>query len=220
MADRTYRFDREPLNTHMLLLEHVPAQARVLEIGTASGYLGEYLVHEKHCDVWGVEPVKELYEDALHVGYEKIFHQTAEETLENIEIKEQKFDIILIGDVLEHMVDPGKVLSELKRFLKPEGKFVISLPNVAHYTVRFGLLKGDWNMTDSGILDKTHLRFFTRATAIELLIKAGLSIEVIRPSSGYIERRWKACFSLGKRILFWWPELLAVQFVFVAKLPR
>jgi 2-polyprenyl-3-methyl-5-hydroxy-6-metoxy-1,4-benzoquinol methylase len=137
-----------------------------------------------------------------------------------IEIKEQKFDVILIGDVLEHMVDPGKVLSELKKFLKPEGKFVISLPNVAHYSVRFGLLKGRWNMTNSGILDKTHLRFFTRVTAIELLTKAGLSIEVIRPSSGYIERRWKACFNLGKRILFWWPELLAVQFVFVAKLPR
>lgn len=216
---RNYNFDPDPYNTHMLLMSEVSLGAKVLEIGTASGYLGEYMTHEKKCEVWGVEPVKALYEESLSCGYKKIFNESAEDFLNNTEVASEKFDIILLGDVLEHMAYPDVVLRGLKKFLKPEGKVVISMPNIAHYSIRLSLLFGKWNTTDSGILDRTHLRFYTLDSALQMIGGCGLKIEKFRPSSGYIERfGLNKLFRIGQRFLFFWPRLLAFQFIYVAKL--
>ena len=158
---RNYHFDQAPLNTHMLLLERIPEGSKVLEIGTASGYLGEYLVHEKKCEVWGVEPMKELYEDALKCGYKKMFNQTAEEFLATNALGDEKFDAMLMGDVLEHTVQPAEILAGLKKYLKSDGRMVISLPNIAHYSTRWQLLTGRFDMKDGGILDRTDSYVFT-----------------------------------------------------------
>lgn len=215
---RVYRFDPGELNTHSLLLSEVPEHARVLEIGTASGYMGEYMIEHKKCEVWGVEPVRELYEDSLKYGYTKLFHATAEEFLKLPEIRDQKFDVIFLGDVLEHMVNPTEVLRGLKELLKPDGKCVISLPNIAHYTTRWHLFTGRWDMQDGGILDRTHLQFFTLKTMKEMIEKSGLVLEKARPSSGYIERFGRRkLFGIGRKALFMWPTLLAVQFILVAR---
>lgn len=215
---RNYNLDLNPATTHTLLLDEIPNNSKVLEIGTASGYLGKYLVEQKNCEVWGVEPVSDLYNDALSCGYKKLINKTAEEFIEGVDIEINSADIVFLGDVLEHMVSPEKVLLGLKKYLKPGGKFVISMPNIAHYSIRLHLLGGKWEMADAGILDRTHLRFFTRDSAVQMLESCGLTVEKVRPACGEIERfGLNKLKQIGKRALFFWPRLLAYQFIFVAR---
>lgn len=173
---KVYGFDTKPLSTHMTVIEQIPAGSRVLEIGTASGYMGDYLIHEKQCVVWGVEPVEGLYEEAKRCGYEKMFNMSVEDFCAT-ELGEQRFDRIILADVLEHTVHPDIILRSLRHLLAPQGTVVISLPNVAHYSIRRHLLLGRWNMSDAGILDRTHLRFFTLKTAREMIASGGLRIQ-------------------------------------------
>lgn len=217
MPSPNYRFDPGPLNTHQLLLEEVPPRTRVLELGSANGYMGEYLIKEKNCELWGVEPVKELYEEIHNYGYAKVFHMTGEEFLKLPEVQNEKFDIIFLSDVLEHMVNPGEVLTGLKHFLKPGGRFIMSIPNVAMYWVRWELLCGRWDMQGGGILDRTHLRFFTHKTMREMIDASGLKIEKERPSGGYLERFGRRkLFGFGRKVLFAFPELFSMHFIFIA----
>src|SRR5437016_12769572 len=87
------------------------------------------------------------------------------------------FDAIVYGDVLEHLHDPARVLAALNRGLAPGGQAVISVPNVAHLWVRLSLAAGRFEYADRGILDRTHLRFFTRRSLGALLTGAGLRVE-------------------------------------------
>jgi SAM-dependent methyltransferase len=87
----------------------------------------------------------------------------------------EPFDIVVAGDVLEHLSRPDDLLSALKPLLKPGGTLLVSLPNVANVTVRAALLFGRFPYADRGILDCTHLRFYTRASARELLVGSGFS---------------------------------------------
>jgi SAM-dependent methyltransferase len=96
----------------------------------------------------------------------------------------QNFDIILFADVLEHTLDPLSVLIFYLRFLKPGGRIVVSLPNIACWDRRLALLFGHFDYTDSGIMDRTHLRFFTFSTAQALLREAGLAICSVRHAPG------------------------------------
>jgi SAM-dependent methyltransferase len=87
------------------------------------------------------------------------------------------FDAIVYGDVLEHLSDPLPVLIALNRSLAAGGRIVVSVPNVAHLWVRLSLLLGRWDYADRGILDRTHVRFFTRQSFTRFLGDAGLDIE-------------------------------------------
>ena len=86
----------------------------------------------------------------------------------------RKFDTIIFADVLEHLPWPTGVLRKYTGLLKPEGTVIVSLPNIGLWSVRLGLLVGRFHYQDSGVLDRTHLRFFTRSSAIEMLRSAGL----------------------------------------------
>jgi 2-polyprenyl-3-methyl-5-hydroxy-6-metoxy-1,4-benzoquinol methylase len=90
-------------------------------------------------------------------------------------LKERKFDWIMAADVLEHTPDPTTTLSFYGRFLKPEGRLIVSLPNVAVWDNRLRLLFGRFDYRDSGVMDRTHLRFFTFRTARELVSEAGFT---------------------------------------------
>ena len=88
----------------------------------------------------------------------------------------EPFDVIVAGDILEHLPEPGLALTLLRPLLRPEGRLLVSLPNVANVTVRLGLLFGRFPLSDRGILDRTHLRFFTRKTGRELLQQNGFQV--------------------------------------------
>jgi len=90
-------------------------------------------------------------------------------------LKERKFDWIMAADVLEHTPDPKTTLSFYGRFLKPDGRLIVSLPNVAVWDNRLRLLFGRFDYSDSGVMDRTHLRFFTFRTARELISEAGFT---------------------------------------------
>jgi 2-polyprenyl-3-methyl-5-hydroxy-6-metoxy-1,4-benzoquinol methylase len=215
--NKTYNFDPAPYSTHMLLVQEIPVESKVLEVGTASGYIGDFLIKQKKCEVWGVEPVKDLYEDALHFSYKKLWNCTVEEFVSEFS-EAELFDVILLGDVLEHIDYPEKVLRALKKYLKPNGFFVISMPNIAHYSIRFNLFFGKWEMSDSGILDRTHLRFYTIESAKKMIESAGLRVEQIRPSAGGMERFGiNKLLGVGQKLLFFWPTLFAYQFIYIVK---
>ncbi len=210
-----YNFSDDPSGVHMVILDEIRNNSTVLDIGCASGYMGEFLIKEKGCKVWGIEPDTDFAARAKNSGYDVVINKGVDEGLKDIEAQ---FEYIIMADVLEHLVEPERVLKNAKKFLKPGGRIFISLPNIAHYSIRLKLLLGKWEMQDWGILDKTHLHFYTLDSAKKLLEDAGLKVEKLRPR-GDLER-WFRGFGLekiGKKILFFWPEIFAVQFVFITK---
>ena len=99
---------------------------------------------------------------------------------DNIELPEEYFDIIICADVLEHLKDPWSVLKKIRKFLKPNGILLASIPNVREIKTLISIvIKGDFKYVDTGILDKTHLRFFCKKNIIELFESAGYKIEKI-----------------------------------------
>jgi SAM-dependent methyltransferase len=103
------------------------------------------------------------------------------------EIEHERFDVVMLGDVLEHLRRPDEVLRDLTGLLNDGGRFVISVPNVSHVDVRLHLLSGRWDYQDVGLLDRTHLRWFTRAGLRSLLDDAGLTatrVETVRHPMG------------------------------------
>lgn len=213
-----YRFSNDPTGTHIIIADYIRHDSKVLDIGCSAGYLGEYLARSKGCEMWGVEPDKNSYVEALNKGYTTIVNKNVEDGLSDLLIENQKFDYIILADVLEHLVSPESVLVLIRTYLREGGKVLISTPNIAHYSIRRSLLLGRWETTDWGILDRTHLHFYTLATLEKLFINAGWVVSSVRPR-GDLER-WFRKFGLeflGKKILFYWPEFFAVQFIFVLK---
>ncbi len=146
----------------------------VLEIGCA---LGGNLM----CIKWN-NPSASLFGFELNpssVAIAKNFGNVKVANAENMDYEEfrGKFDYVMAGDLIEHLRDPWSFVKKMKEVLKPGGKFLASIPNVAHISNVYGLLHGFWNYTDEGLLDRTHLRFFTRNTIFEMFQDAGFRIE-------------------------------------------
>lgn len=142
----------------------------VLEIGCACGAtLLKIKDIYKNSNLYGVEVNTNCAEIA------KNFATIISENIENkvLPFEDNFFDYIILGDVLEHLVDPWSVLNNLRKHLKPSGWVIASIPNVMHFSVIRGLLNGSWTYTDAGLLDTTHLRFFTFAEIDKMFINAG-----------------------------------------------
>lgn len=156
--------------------------ARVLEIGCGSGQTLEMLKEKKLClETVGVELFAAAADEARN-KVDSVYCMDVEKSPmpENI----GKFDLILLLDVLEHLVDPWFLLSHLvENYLAAHGKVIVSLPNARHFSLVLPLLRGRFDYVERGILDKTHLRFFTKDSAVELLRSASLNIETIKATS-------------------------------------
>ncbi len=163
--------------------------SRVMEVGCGSGRTLSFLKSQWGCEwVCGVE----LVEEAIGRASENLDLVVIGD-IEHIDlqIEEGSLDAIICPDVLEHLVDPWSMVERLKSLLKPGGVMVISVPNVRHFKVLVPLVfSGKWNYMEEGILDKTHLRFFVKETALELLKGAGF--EVTNVSSNGTEKGSKA----------------------------
>ena len=152
----------------------VPKGARrVVDVGCGAGALGRALKAERpELQVRGVEIVAEQAARARSVLDDAVVG-SAEQPMPS---GWPAPDCVIFADVLEHLVDPWSVLKHWRRALAPGGALVVSIPNVTHRSVVAGLSRGRWDYRDAGILDRTHLRFFTRETAIELVEQAGFRV--------------------------------------------
>jgi len=171
-------FDDSPGSTHRRVVELVPPGARVLEFGCATGYMSRVLRDQKRCEVTGIEISPTAAEQAA-AFCKRVIVGDAEALDLSRELGGETFDAVLFADVLEHLRDPGGLLGRVRPFVAEGGTVIASIPNVAHGSVRLALLAGDFRYRPLGLLDDTHLRFFTRAT-----------IEDLFETSGYIVLRW------------------------------
>ena len=151
---------------------------RVLEVGPATGYITEAL-QKRGCRVTAIENDRVAAESAAQFC-ERMIVGDVEQIDFAAAFQGELFDVVVFGEVLEHLVDPHRALLEAAKALRPGGYVVASVPNVAHASVRLTLLGGAFPYTELGLLDHTHLRFFTRDTLKNLFKQAGYVIRVWR----------------------------------------
>jgi 2-polyprenyl-3-methyl-5-hydroxy-6-metoxy-1,4-benzoquinol methylase len=204
---------------HRLVLGEVPDGARVLDVGCATGYLAAELSH-RGCTVDGIEfdPVA-AQQARAHCHEVVVGDLEVPSTQAEVQrmLNGARPDVIICADVLAHLRDPWTVLAWLRTLLAPGGHAVISVPNIAHWTARRALLRGRFDYTDHGLLDRTHLRFFTRASAAELARRAGFAVRAERPAGAPLplESRVPALGAVRDRCVRRYPGAFALQFVLV-----
>ncbi|HXG82924.1 MAG TPA: class I SAM-dependent methyltransferase [Pyrinomonadaceae bacterium] len=160
------------------MMEFVPKSAKkILDVGCAVGKFGEALKSEREAEVWGVE-IDEQAAAVASTKLDKVFCAGFDRTL-NLPRKE--FDCIVFNDVLEHMVDPYDALIYAKELLTENGKVIASIPNVRFFDNMWTLLvHKNWEYADWGILDRTHLRFFTNKSIVNTFVQLGYEIESVK----------------------------------------
>jgi 2-polyprenyl-3-methyl-5-hydroxy-6-metoxy-1,4-benzoquinol methylase len=168
-----YTLKPDPHSSHSVLLGWLgPGEGRrLLDVGAASGLLSERLMAQG----WRVTGIEEDAEAAA-VGSQYCERMIVADLNDGVPELGAPYDVIVCGDVLEHLVDPLETLHGLLQFLEPNGRVLISVPNVAHLLIRLALLAGRFDYFDRGILDRTHLRFFTLRSVERLVAAAGLVV--------------------------------------------
>ncbi len=176
--DNTFQPDIHSENeSHALLCQNIKKGARVLDVGCAQGICGILLKKELNCDIYGIELDKKAIEFAEKTDcYTKIYNfnicDANSEEYNRFFKNDLEFDYIIFADVLEHLLNPAEILYKFGEKLKRNGQVLVSLPNIAHYDIIKGLLNEKFNYSDMGILDNTHLRFFTISSFAEYINSA------------------------------------------------
>ena len=172
-----FRYDTEidlcHESTHTKVLSYVGQRRRVLELGCSTGQMTR-VMQERGCKVVAIEADAETAKRAAE-HCEHMIVGDLEELDFDVELGDRRFDVIVAADVLEHLKAPEAVLAELRPFLAPDGYVVASVPNVTHGSVRLALLGGSFPYADTGLLDRTHLRFYNRASLTDMLTAGGFS---------------------------------------------
>ena len=214
-----YELKRFKYNSHYWVLNFLSTTRRplrILDVGTADGYLGAILKEQGH-SIIGVERDEQLGLKARH--HYDAFHIADVEEFDFPYARE--FDVLLFADVLEHVRDPAAVLRRALPSLKEKGEVIISVPNIANFTIRIGLLLGRFEYRDQGILDRTHLRFFTLRTLRRLLSDVGCTVVETRgapiPIQLVVPLTRRPFFALFHEIHYLlvclWPQLFAYQLI-------
>lgn len=196
------------------ILPLLPIDAgRIFEVGCGAGGTLSFLKESGRCD-WagGIE----LSHDAAETARSKI-DLMLEGNIETMDLpfEEDSFDVILCLDVLEHMIDPWSVVHHLHAQLKPGGVLICSIPNVRIFRAVLPLLLlGRWRYSEYGILDKTHLRFFTKESTIKLVECSGLAVDMVR-STGL--EKWNKVAIANLLSLSIFRSLLEYQYLIRAK---
>lgn len=162
---------------------------KILDIGCGTGILGAYFKKIQNCTVYGVEINESAYKEAI-LNLDKVIKGNIE--LIELPFEKSSFDIIIMGDVLEHLINTISSLKKLQYFLKDDGRILISVPNIRHWKIMLKLLFQDsWKYESSGILDYTHMRFFTKKSLIELLKDNDINVSF---SERVIQKRSKSYY--------------------------
>jgi 2-polyprenyl-3-methyl-5-hydroxy-6-metoxy-1,4-benzoquinol methylase len=199
------------------MLEGLPRGARVLDVGAASGILARLCAGRGYI-MRGIEPNVNWLGDAVNL-YEEVFDGALEQTPDTYIAG---YQAVVCGDVLEHLVNPEEQLRRLVNAQQEDCLFILSLPNVANIWVRINILFGRFNYADKGILDRTHLHFFTRKTLLSLLSDVGVEIMELHATPIPLELVnpflvnnlvGKSFYSILYQLTKLWPTVFAYQWV-------
>ncbi len=221
--DLPYLDKPSPWSSHSFIaaqLQKLPDQSKVLDVGAASGTLAR-MCATKPLRLFGVEPNADWAQIASPL-YERIWVGSIEEIDQECL---EGYDAVVLGDILEHLPAPEHVLQKLVEHQSPGCLFIISVPNVANLWIRLNLLFGRFDYTDRGILDRTHLHFFTRKSLAAMVEDAGLRTLSIRAtpiplelvSNFFSSLPGRALHGLLARCTAWMPTVLGYQFIVEAR---
>ena len=241
MIERGEYHYHEDVNWGLLRLWGGRQGLRVLDVGCGFATTSER-IQKLGNDVTGIDESPEI---AALAGPR--LSRILQADVQSADLGDERFDVIIFADVLEHLAWPVSVLKRYLQWLAPNGSVVISLPNVGLWSVRFAHLVGRWQYEETGVLDRTHLRFFTRRSARWLMDQAGLEIVkttynpgIVRPfvplakrlvSSGGVaapaadallksrsyQLYLETAYPIERALTALWPGMLAFQMVYEAK---
>jgi 2-polyprenyl-3-methyl-5-hydroxy-6-metoxy-1,4-benzoquinol methylase len=212
----------DPYSSHSVILAHAGdgKGRKLLDVGAAQGVLAQRFT-QRGFEVTCIEGSAELAALGKSLCHEMIVTDLDKP----LPALNGTFDIIVYGDILEHLRNPLEVFKGFNRYLRPNGKVIVSVPNFAHLWVRLNLLFGRFEYADRGILDRTHLRFFTLRSFRNFIQEAGLEVEdlVATPVPLLLivpERRHGWCLnvlhSVNAALARSWKTMFGYQFVAVA----
>lgn len=213
----------EGFEVHDAALGWIPEGARVLDVGCATGYFARRLVEERGCTVAGIEGDREAADKARAVC-ERMYVGDLSDRRFLEDIREQ-VGVVFLGDVVEHLADPAPLLRCARSWLAPGGFLVCSVPNVAFWKIRLELARGRFDYQEIGILDRTHLRFYTRRSFERLLAECGFRTLATAPvcsDAGALRIRAPHTLARPSRsrlrdfLLRRFPALMATQYLFRA----
>lgn len=192
-----------------LVGRHAPPSARVLDLGCASGRLGKTLKDRGIASVMDGIELSEAAAAEARTLLDRVW--SADLTGFDWATVPHDYDIIIAADVLEHLADPWETLRALRSILSPRGKVIASIPNVRYWKVVADLaVRGEFRYVEAGVLDRTHLRFFTRRSIRRLFTESGYAIESLGPNPIARPLPSRAVMALAG-------DFAHVQFLIVAK---
>jgi 2-polyprenyl-3-methyl-5-hydroxy-6-metoxy-1,4-benzoquinol methylase len=210
--------------SHIKMIDLVEPNSRVLEIGCANGFMSAKM-KEKGCVVTGVELDSDFAKKAKENLREVVIGNIEDENV--LKAIKGKFNHIMFGDILEHLTDPFKVVKSLLSSLSPQGTIIASLPNICIWWMRRDMLRGRFLYTDTGLLDRTHLRFFSYCTAKQFFNDLNLDIkDIFITSNDYplkqrliklMPRFTRSFERFGDTLAKKRPNLFGFHFVFVVR---
>nr|WP_321266218.1 class I SAM-dependent methyltransferase [uncultured Sulfurimonas sp.] len=214
---KSYIYKQQPRKELLNLIPPINLGGNILEIGAGAG---DTLLYAKEHgfakNIYGVELCK--IENSNQGN--KIFSNFIIGNIETMDLpfENSQFDVIICGDVLEHLINPSKTLESLKKYLKPNGALIASIPNIREFeTMKKIFFQGDFRYEDSGILDRTHLRFFCKKNIIKLFENQDFNITKIVSSNKGLAMRYLKRLRLFKLFLqIFFEEFVTVRYYIVA----
>ncbi|HUY23712.1 MAG TPA: methyltransferase domain-containing protein [Candidatus Saccharimonadales bacterium] len=189
---------------------HVPTGAAVLDIGCSGGKFGLALEAQRGCRVLGLEVSRAATARARARGLEVIRADVQTTPLESV-LQGRRFDVVVLADVLEHLASPGRLLTQLPEILEPRGRVLVSIPNITHVDIQLMLAQDEWRYRPSGLLDHTHVRFFTLGSITELAFGCGFDVESVDPV--VVPCLGTEVLDFGKQVVLTQEQIRAIQAV-------
>jgi 2-polyprenyl-3-methyl-5-hydroxy-6-metoxy-1,4-benzoquinol methylase len=203
------------------IIRHIEPDKSVLELGPATGYLTQYLKEKLGCSIHCIEISEAMASEA-----EKYCEKMVVADIDAVNLEEvfagNSYDYIIIADVLEHLAQDKKTLTSCCKLLRSGGQCIVSVPNIAHASIIGGLFKGRFDYRSEGLLDRTHVNFYTRESIARLLQKCGFaivtvdSVEKLPEDTEFGDSLTDLPFGTQKAILNR-KDALAYQFIFICK---
>lgn len=190
------------------MIQFLPAVAeKVLDVGCGEGNFGIAVKKQLNCEIWGIE-INQRAAKVASAKYDRVLVGDIFEVLPELPL--EYFDCIVFNDILEHLENPCEALRLIKVYLNHEGVVICSIPNIRHYRTFFKLVfKKQWRYENQGVMDKTHLRFFTEKTIREMFNMLDYNILKIKGLNR--SRRWKIRL-ISRLSLGWLSDTVYLQY--------